>query len=469
VREPDDRKIAGVCSGLADYMGIDVTVMRVSFVALALITPVALIAYLVAAMAVPERRPDQPRVRARRVHLGSVPHPVLVVGAIVAVAALIDEAWWLEPLPAAVALVGVGVWLIVEGRDGEVGPPTSSPPRDASDRPWPGGSPPADAPTTEPFAAGPAGTTTEPFPAGSRATTGAADDATIEATAGRDEGATLVHPMAASPWVVSVWQHSNAEGDADTTLTASTLPPGPSAPPETGTGAGSPGEIPPPASPWWSGGPAVEPTHGTAPVRRRRRTSLAAPVASLLLVGAGVLWLLAGVDVVEVSGTDALALGLVAVGAALIVASWRGRAYALVPIGAVLVGLLVLADTLDVPLDAGTGNRTVVVDSAAELSGPHEVFAGALTVDLTEAPLARSRTNRLEASVGMGKLRVIVPVDAHVEGTASSDAGQVVFPGQRDIDQSGLDVEESFTIEGDGPRLDLDLSVAFGTVEVIRG
>jgi hypothetical protein len=455
-------------------MGIDVTVMRVSFVALALITPVALIAYLVAAMAVPERRSDQPRVRARRVHLGSVPHPVLVVGAIVAVAALIDEAWWLEPLPAAVALVGVGVWLIVEGRDGEVGPPTSPPPRDASGRPGSGGSPlvtepPTDAPTTEPFAAGPAGTATEPFPAGPAATTGAADDATVEETAGRDEGTTLVHPMAASPWVVSVWQHSNAEGDVNTTLTTNTSPPGPSAPPESGTGAGSPGEIPPPASPWWSGGPAVESTPESAPVRRRRRTSLAAPVASLLLVGAGVLWLLAGLDVVEVSGTDALALGLVAVGAALVVASWRGRAYALVPIGAVLVGLLILADTLDVPLDAGTGNRTVVVDSAAELAERHEVFAGALTVDLTEAPLPRSRTSRLEASVGMGKLRVIVPVDAHVEGTATSDAGQVVFPGQRDIDQSGLDVEESFTIEGDGPRLDLDLSVAFGTVEVIRG
>jgi phage shock protein PspC (stress-responsive transcriptional regulator) len=457
VREPDDRKVAGVCSGLADYMGIDVTVMRISVVALALLTPVALVAYLVAAMAVPERRPDQPRARARRVHLGSVPHPVLVVGAIVAVAALIDEAWWLEPLPAAVALVGVGVWLIVEGRDGEVEPSTSPSPPEASGRPGPGtplaAEPPADAPTTRLFAAGPA------------ASSSAADDATADP----DDGTTLAHPMAASPWVVSVWQHSNAEGDADTTLTASTASSGPSAPPESGTGAGSPGENPPPASPWWSGGPAVQPTPESAPARRRRHTSLATPATSLLLVGAGVLWLLASLDVVEVSGTDALALALVVVGGALVVAAWRGRAYALVPIGAVLVGLLILADTLDVPLNAGTGTRTVVVDSAAELGERHEVFAGSLTVDLTEAPLARSRTNEVEASVGMGKLRVIVPVDAHVQGTASSDAGQVVFPGKRDVDQSGLDVEESFTIEGDGPRLDLDLSVAFGTVEVIRG
>lgn len=258
-----------------------------------------------------------------------------------------------------------------------------------------------------------------------------------------------------------------------TTLTASADSPGSSAPPESGTGAGSPGEFPPPASPWWSGSPADPPTCAAAsapsPARRRRRTSRATPFSALLLVGAGVLWLLAGLDIVEVSGTDVLALGLVAVGAALLFASWRGRAYALVPIGAVLLGLLILAETLDVPLDAGTGNRTVVVDSAAELAEHHQVFAGALTVDLTGAPLARSRTNQLEASVGMGKLRVIVPVDAHVEVDATSDAGQVVSPGQRAIDQSGINVEESFTIEGDGPRLDLDLSVAFGTVEVIRG
>ncbi|HEX6166131.1 MAG TPA: PspC domain-containing protein, partial [Acidimicrobiales bacterium] len=117
VREPDDRKIAGVCSGLADVLGVDVTVVRVAAVVLSLMTPLVPIAYLVASVAVPERRPDQPRVRARHVRLGRIPHPLIVVVAIVAVAALIDDAWWLNPFPAAVALVGIGVWLIVGGRD----------------------------------------------------------------------------------------------------------------------------------------------------------------------------------------------------------------------------------------------------------------------------------------------------------------------------------------------------------------
>src|ERR671916_2132963 len=127
VREPDDRKIAGVCSGLADHLGIDVAVMRVTAVVLALVTPAALIAYLVASVAIPERRPDQPRVRARRVHLGQVPHPLIAVGAIVAVAVLIDDAWWLDPFPAAVALVGIGVWVVVQ-KPGDALPDQPVPP-----------------------------------------------------------------------------------------------------------------------------------------------------------------------------------------------------------------------------------------------------------------------------------------------------------------------------------------------------
>ena len=120
------------------------TALRVGFVALALVTPTVVIAYVVAALVVPERRPDQVRVRAQRVHLGRIPHPVLVIGAIIAVAIVVDDAWWLEPFPAALALIAVGVWLIAQGRDDESN-------RDDG-LPWPGStapdgavSPPSDA------------------------------------------------------------------------------------------------------------------------------------------------------------------------------------------------------------------------------------------------------------------------------------------------------------------------------------
>jgi phage shock protein PspC (stress-responsive transcriptional regulator) len=147
VREPDDRKIAGVCSGLADAVGVDVTVVRVATVVLALMTPLVPIGYLIASVVVPERRPDQSRVRAGRVHLGRIPHPLIVVVAIVAVAALVDDAWWLNPFPAAVALVGIGVWLIVDGRnDAPDGPPGPAGTTYADGPPGPAGTTYADGP-----------------------------------------------------------------------------------------------------------------------------------------------------------------------------------------------------------------------------------------------------------------------------------------------------------------------------------
>lgn len=42
-----DKKLAGVCGGIADYMNIDATLVRAAFILLTLFTGVGLIAYLV--------------------------------------------------------------------------------------------------------------------------------------------------------------------------------------------------------------------------------------------------------------------------------------------------------------------------------------------------------------------------------------------------------------------------------------
>ena len=48
----NDRMVCGVCAGLADYLDVDPTVVRVVWALLALSGP-ALIAYIVAAIALP--------------------------------------------------------------------------------------------------------------------------------------------------------------------------------------------------------------------------------------------------------------------------------------------------------------------------------------------------------------------------------------------------------------------------------
>ena len=54
-REPEDKRIAGVCSGVADYLGVDPTVVRLVAVLLAFMTGVMVLVYLIAAFVVPLR------------------------------------------------------------------------------------------------------------------------------------------------------------------------------------------------------------------------------------------------------------------------------------------------------------------------------------------------------------------------------------------------------------------------------
>ena len=52
----DDRKVMGVAAGFADLTGIDVTLVRIGFVAATLITgPVMLFLYLVAGLLAPAK------------------------------------------------------------------------------------------------------------------------------------------------------------------------------------------------------------------------------------------------------------------------------------------------------------------------------------------------------------------------------------------------------------------------------
>ena len=56
-RSLNDRMVAGVCGGLAKYMGMDPTVIRLIFVLLFFVTgPGVLLAYFIMMMIVPEEK-----------------------------------------------------------------------------------------------------------------------------------------------------------------------------------------------------------------------------------------------------------------------------------------------------------------------------------------------------------------------------------------------------------------------------
>ncbi len=53
-RSRTDRQLAGVCAGLAAYLGLDVTLVRIAFIILALLGGPGLLLYIIMALVVPE-------------------------------------------------------------------------------------------------------------------------------------------------------------------------------------------------------------------------------------------------------------------------------------------------------------------------------------------------------------------------------------------------------------------------------
>ena len=57
-RNKQNEKIAGVCAGLADYLNIDVTIIRLIWVFFALWVGSGVLAYIACALVIPEKPAD---------------------------------------------------------------------------------------------------------------------------------------------------------------------------------------------------------------------------------------------------------------------------------------------------------------------------------------------------------------------------------------------------------------------------
>ena len=53
-RSREDQQVAGVCAGIADYLGVDATLVRIVWVLFALIGGPGVLVYIVMAVVVPE-------------------------------------------------------------------------------------------------------------------------------------------------------------------------------------------------------------------------------------------------------------------------------------------------------------------------------------------------------------------------------------------------------------------------------
>lgn len=147
-------------------------------------------------------------------------------------------------------------------------------------------------------------------------------------------------------------------------------------------------------------------------------------------------------------------------------------------VGAILVGLLLAAVIVGLLIGAAVRSvasgegpvqvRTERPASLAELEDAYDLDTGSLEVNLGDLDLPEG-TTAVEADLGAGAPTVVTPDGAAVRATGEADTGSVVIFGRN---ASGEDVEQDFEDDGyDGAarKLDLDLSVGTGMIEVRRG
>jgi phage shock protein PspC (stress-responsive transcriptional regulator) len=188
-------------------------------------------------------------------------------------------------------------------------------------------------------------------------------------------------------------------------------------------------------------------------------------LAILLLVVTGIGFV--AVAVGSAVGGGAVIAGLViAVGAALVVASFIGGARWLVVPALVLAIPLGLAAAAGIDTDGGVGDRDYHPTRVAELKNGYELGIGELRVDLRDLDLPAGRTD-VKVDIGIGHVEMLVPEDVCVASEARVGAGYIQV---LDRDNGGLDIDwRSSPAENPGvKRLIIDADVGIGAIQVVH-
>lgn len=227
-----------------------------------------------------------------------------------------------------------------------------------------------------------------------------------------------------------------------------------------------PGSLPPPATPPATpesspeGRPSDDPVPEASPPPRSSRL-----VGGLLLLTAGVLWLLDVTDVADLRWRLILPVGLIALGLAVVVLSFWTHAGGLIGVGAALTVLVVASALLPDHLSARIGEQEQRPIAVEQLRDRYAHGIGELTIDLRDLDVGDlPGVTTIRASVGVGSLDVRVPPDLTVVVAASVGVGEVSVFG-RSNSGVGVDVEETNPSDADR-TLRLELSVGLGEIEV---
>ena len=185
---------------------------------------------------------------------------------------------------------------------------------------------------------------------------------------------------------------------------------------------------------------------------------------SVLVGGA---WLLDAAGVVDVNVGVVVALGLVVVGAALVISVWLGRSRGLIAVGIPLALVVGALGVVDVPLDGGIGNPNYRPPTLARVECSYALGIGDLSLDLRAADFSGTRRH-VHAQLGIGQLNVTVPDDVRVVLDGHVGAGSVSAFGRQSNECCPTDVHMVRPGVAGGGTLVLDADVGAGNIRIKR-
>jgi len=416
-RRAHDKWIGGVCSGIADRLGVDPVIVRAATVLLVLLGGVGVSAYLVAWLLLPDTSGSIMAERALRHGEGSAVVLLVITG----FAVFSGFPWWFGhngfwSFPWGLLILGGLLWWALNNREGRTPPAPPAQPAQPAPPSGEQGTPPA----------GPTTTTSG---------MGAAPSA-----------------PAGSAWSSQVAERTTAWGQ-DAGERAATW----------GQGVGDR------AATW---GQQVG-TSFTPPARRRSGGALMTLVGiGLALVTYGLMtWLgdlfnLPGNHTVIALASALGALGVLVLGIG--IAGWRAGflGFLTVCLAVVLWAVAVFPSNLNVSGRVGDQTWRPQTISADSTFG---IAVGDAVLDLTRLPADGLTGATVPASVGVGQLTVIVPNDVTVAVDSHVGVGDISYPQDSGVsNSSGSDVSKHAVI-GTGPtELTIKAGVGFGEIKVVK-
>jgi hypothetical protein len=143
-----------------------------------------------------------------------------------------------------------------------------------------------------------------------------------------------------------------------------------------------------------------------------------------------------------------------------VLAWWRGRVVLGIVAALVVVLVAGMLLAIRVPVWSGIGSRTYET-----VHSKYTLGIGDLRIDLGDTDLPKGQTF-VNANVGIGNLRVIVPANVTVDADARTQGGDIVMFGR---DDSGTHVHTHIVDRtGSGRVLVLHLKTGLGKVSVVR-